>query len=1006
MLTVPAQAQRARLDLSDQLGGRKESGDYPIALEPLGRQSRRMRSETTQLGALAASTATAAPPTVASRPRVRRAGADTTPLVGAGVTSSARVAVLAVNAAQRGVQTRVVALVVSTRTIAVAALMLLIATGWATRAEAYPDWRSPRIVGVAQEGVFRFPQAVAYDASGTRDPDPQAPAGPYVYVADQYSFFVQKFTAAGNFVRRFGGYGSEPGRFGATSASASPTTGLVGGISGLAVDGRGHVYVLDSFNSRVERFSPGGEFEGQFGSFGSALGELNPGIHGGLALSGDRLYVADLNNNRVQRFRLGSDGLPDGPPIVFGAAGSGPGQFDLVQGVAVDPAREHAVFAVDDLNHRVHRFSADGSFEALVGSEGSGPGQLDQPYDAGVDLAGRLFVADNQNHRIARFNAATLAFQANFGAGPGLRPDQLNNVRAIAVAAAADAAGGVFATNTSLNQIAEFGADGAHVRSWGADGRGPGAFMNPRDVAIEPNGDIIVADTRADRVAVLRANGAVETWAKLSSLQRPLSGAGKREFRDPTAVAVDPRNGDVYVAEGGGHRVQRIHQDGDIQSSFAYGGSSAGSAPGRFREPLGIAVGPDGTVWVADTRNDRLQRLDPQTGAWSVFTGFVRPTAVAVLADGRLAVTELGADAVLDPEGAAGKGRLTVITPDGGRLATYDGLDRPEGVADDRHGGVLVAETQRDRLLGFRLEGGQLVQAGQIGGPGASAGRFARPMGIDIDASGRLLVADTYNNRLQRFEAPADSEPGQVGGTVPAALDLSLGAGGSFPAFTPGVQRTYTTTVTWTFSPPPATRRSRLPIPVRPRPAGWSTARTRSPNRSWSKTSRFRRRSGLGTRRRPMSRSASTSRRPSARPSRCARAATRRPSPSRSRPPSRSRAPRSSAPAASCRLPLHVRHLARQSRDHRVRPRPGDRLADRDPTAATPTSLLTPAPRCPPSVSARAIRGETGVRSSRRLRSPSLSSRPRRARVSPSGTSATPSWPTRASAPRHRHRSP
>ena len=47
-------------------------------------------------------------------------------------------------------------------------------------------------------------------------------------------------------MRRFGGYGSEPGHLGATSASASPTTGTVGGIGGLAVDGRGYVYVLDS----------------------------------------------------------------------------------------------------------------------------------------------------------------------------------------------------------------------------------------------------------------------------------------------------------------------------------------------------------------------------------------------------------------------------------------------------------------------------------------------------------------------------------------------------------------------------------------------------------------------------------------------------------------------------------------------------------------------------------------------------------------------------------------
>ena len=55
-------------------------------------------------------------------------------------------------------------------------------------AVAYPDWRSAAVVGAPQEGVLRFPQALAYDASGVGDPDPDAPGAPYVYVGDQHSF--------------------------------------------------------------------------------------------------------------------------------------------------------------------------------------------------------------------------------------------------------------------------------------------------------------------------------------------------------------------------------------------------------------------------------------------------------------------------------------------------------------------------------------------------------------------------------------------------------------------------------------------------------------------------------------------------------------------------------------------------------------------------------------------------------------------------------------------------
>jgi len=157
-----------------------------------------------------------------------------------------------------------------------------------------------------------------------------------------------------------------------------------------------------------------------------------------------------------------------------------------------------------------------------------------------------------------------------------------------------------------------------------------------------------------------------------------------------------------------------------------------------------------------------------------------------VLSDGRVAVVELGAA----PEDSVGKGRLSLLAPDGSRVAVYEGLDRPEGVGPDGQGGVLVSETQADRLLAFALVDGQLVRAGEIG-----AGRFTRPMGTAVDSAGRLLVADTYANRVLRFESPADSEPGAAGGSVAPALVLTLGAGGRFAPFVPGVARTYTTTL-------------------------------------------------------------------------------------------------------------------------------------------------------------------------------------------------------------------
>jgi tripartite motif-containing protein 71 len=193
---------------------------------------------------------------------------------------------------------------VSRLAVAGAATLLLLLVA-ATTVVAAP-YSSVTAIGATGGGIFRFPQAVAYDDSGVADPGAGAPAGPYVYVADQYSFLVQKFTRGGTFVRQWGGYGTGAGRFGNASGDT------VGGIGGLAVDGQGRVFVLDSYNDRIQQFTPGGGFVRSFGSTGTAPGQFQLGINGGLASRGSSLFVADQNNHRVQRFTLDSTGAPVG----------------------------------------------------------------------------------------------------------------------------------------------------------------------------------------------------------------------------------------------------------------------------------------------------------------------------------------------------------------------------------------------------------------------------------------------------------------------------------------------------------------------------------------------------------------------------------------------------------------------------------------------------------------------------------------------------------------------
>jgi DNA-binding beta-propeller fold protein YncE len=115
----------------------------------------------------------------------------------------------------------------------------------------------------------------------------------------------------------------------------------------------------------------------------------------------------------------------------------------------------------------------------------------------------------------------------------------------------------------------------------------------------------------------------------------------------------------------------------------------------------------------------------------------------------------------------AAAGRVRVLRPDGATEATMDGLDAPEGVAVDGAGRVVVADTQRHRVLRFAPSGSGYAVESELGGRGSDAGRFVLPIGVAADGAGAIWVADTYNHRIQRF-APQGAAPPAASATPPS----------------------------------------------------------------------------------------------------------------------------------------------------------------------------------------------------------------------------------------------
>ncbi len=583
-------------------------------------------------------------------------------------------------------------------------------------------YASAQIIGQRAEGVLRFPEAVAVDAQGD------------VYVADQLSYVVQKFSAAGVFETEWGSYGGGHGQFGP--------------IGGLAVDAAGDVYVVDSSHNRIEKFTSEGQFVTQWGHKGSEPGDFEFGSSedytkppgGGIAVAGTYVYVADSGNNRIERFNL-----EGGEAIEWGTYGSGPGQLSYPRGVAANASE---VLVADDDNHRIEKFSPEGAYEGEVGSQGEGPGQFGFPYGVALDAAGNAYVADDLNHRVVKLNAS-LGFAGAWG-GYGTKPGQLAFPRAVA----SDPAGDTYVANTANDRIEVYDPEGHFLRTIGISARGPGALTGPRGLALDPSGGLLASDTVGARIELFApgTDAFVGQWT--------LAPGYKSSFAKPTGIGVDPR-GSVYVADEGDERIARIWGDGTPLSEVG-GPNDVGGAGFNGVDAVAAAPG-SGRYYVADAGHNRVLVYDADgrlLARWGAgggdgeasgeAGGFNHPSGVAVSAPG------LGEDVYVADKG---NDRIVELSPSGevvrewGSRGSGDGrFHAPDGVAIDGDGDVYALDSENNRVELFDATGHFLAKWGLRG---TGLGDFSQPSAIAIDCNGDVYVADTNNNRVERFN-PVD----------------------------------------------------------------------------------------------------------------------------------------------------------------------------------------------------------------------------------------------------------
>jgi hypothetical protein len=232
-------------------------------------------------------------------------------------------------------------------------------------------------------------------------------------------------------------------------------------------------------------------------------------------------------------------------------------------------------------------------------------------------------------------------------------------------------------------------------------------------------------------------------------------GTGNGEFKEPLGVAVGS-NGDVWVADTYNHRVQEFNAAGEYLMQFG----KYGTENGQFSGPGGVVAAPNGSIYVADTGNNRIEKFNEKGEYLTQFgkagEGELKsPAGIAVAPSGNVYVVNKGPS-------EEHRARVDEFTENGEYIRkfgeetgvnTCEGgvLKRPRGIAVAANGNVEVANTGSSCIEQFSETGGFL---GSFGKEGPGEGQFKAPGALAFAPSGTIYVADTGNGRIEEFTKP------------------------------------------------------------------------------------------------------------------------------------------------------------------------------------------------------------------------------------------------------------
>jgi sugar lactone lactonase YvrE len=541
--------------------------------------------------------------------------------------------------------------------------------------------------------------------------------------------------------------------------------------SGVAIDSLGNLYIADTCNHRIRKVDKDGMIStvagsgsgGSYGGDGGYATEARLNNPSGVTFdTSGNLYIADSSNHRIRKV--------DRYGIITTVAGNGTrghsgdggrateAQLGYLAHLVVDAMGN--LYIADEYNECIRKVDTNGIITTIAGNGLRGYAgdnglatqcQLNSPEGLARDALGHLYIADTRNSLIRKVDTngfiTTVAGSQNQGDGGPATEATLCEPSGVS----ADLWGNFYIADKYNHRIRKIDETGiittvAGVGKPGYTGDGGPAIQaqlyHPTGVTVDPLGNFYVADKDNRVIRKIDAEGIISTVAGTGEGGYGGDGGLATQARlYPTALALDSL-GDIYIADKWNDRVRRLDRHGIIttvagKGVSGYSGDGGPATEAELCEPSGVAIDTIGNLYIADTCNYRIRRVDTN-GMISTVAG----------------TGEFG------------------YSGDGGPAiqATIGSL---YGLALDIQGNLFFTDSYHNLIRKVDTEGIITTVAGGGDPPdGLGDGGFATqasldiPLDVTVDAWGSLYIADSLNDRIRKVEDVFVIQKATVTGTV------------------------------------------------------------------------------------------------------------------------------------------------------------------------------------------------------------------------------------------------